>query len=72
MPVATVVDVAELPAVLHMRHVQEILGVSRVVAYELTHRRGFPVVRIGRCIRVPRDAFLRWLEQQARVEEERS
>jgi excisionase family DNA binding protein len=69
MAIATITDIEELPAVLTMRHVQEVLGISRVKAYELTHRRGFPVVRFGRAIRVPREAFLRWLERQAGVKE---
>jgi excisionase family DNA binding protein len=69
MATATVVDIAGLPVVLTMRHIQEILGISRPKTYELAHTQGFPAVRLGRTIRVPRDAFLRWLEQQAGVEE---
>jgi excisionase family DNA binding protein len=48
-----------------MEHIQKILGLSRLKAYELPHQQGFPVVRFGRAIRVPRDAFLKWLETQA-------
>jgi excisionase family DNA binding protein len=55
----------ELPLVLTMEHIQKILGLSRLKAYELPHQQGFPVVRFGRAIRVPRDAFLKWLETQA-------
>ena len=69
MATATVIDVAGLPAVLTLKHVQEVLGISRPKTYELAHTRGFPVMRFGRAIRVPREAFLRWLEQQAGVEE---
>ena len=65
MAVATITDMEGLPAVLTMRHVQEILGISRVKAYELTHTRGFPAMRIGRTIRVPRQALMRWIEEQA-------
>jgi excisionase family DNA binding protein len=68
---ATITDMDALPAVLTLRHVQEILGVSRPKTYELAHTRGFPVVRIGRAIRIPREAFVRWLDQQAGVEGER-
>jgi excisionase family DNA binding protein len=69
MAVCTVMDIGGLPAVLTMRDVQQTLGISRVTAYELAHTRGFPAVRFGRAIRVPREAFLRWLDQQAGVEE---
>jgi excisionase family DNA binding protein len=55
----------ELPLVLTMRHVQKITGLSRSKTYELAHRQDFPAVRFGRVIRVPRDAFLRWLDAQA-------
>jgi excisionase family DNA binding protein len=69
MSVATITDLDALPAVLTMRHVQQILGVSRVTAYELTHRHGFPVIRLGRSIRVPRAALIRWMDQQAGAQE---
>jgi excisionase family DNA binding protein len=52
----------ELPLVLKAGDIQRLLGLSRVKTYELLHQKGFPVVRIGRCLRVPRDAFFRWLE----------
>jgi excisionase family DNA binding protein len=52
----------ELPLVLKADDIQRLLGLSRVRTYQLLHQRGFPVVRIGRCLRVPRDAFFRWLE----------
>ncbi len=69
MPVDTILRAQTLPPVLTMRDVQDYLGISRPKTYELAHTRGFPVVRIGRAIRVPREAFLRWLEHQAGVEE---
>ena len=71
MTVSIITDIDALPAVLTMRQVREILGLSRVKVYELTHRQGFPIVRFGRAIRVPREAFLRWLNEQIGVEEER-
>jgi excisionase family DNA binding protein len=54
-----------LPLVLRASDIQRLLGISRVKTYELLHQQGFPVVRIGRAMRVPRDAFLRWLEESA-------
>ena len=64
MPSATVTDVQALPAVLTVEQVQKILGISRVKAYELVHTAGFPTIRIGRAIRVPREALMRWLDEQ--------
>jgi excisionase family DNA binding protein len=65
MTVTTVRDLEDLPVVLTMRHVQDVLGICRPKAYELAHTAGFPVVKLGRNFRVPRDAFLRWLDRQA-------
>jgi excisionase family DNA binding protein len=69
MPQAVAVQPEELPLVLTMRHIQEITGLSKPKVYELAHTRGFPVVRFGRALRVPREAFLRWLNEQAGVQE---
>jgi excisionase family DNA binding protein len=68
MAAATIMDLDTLPAVLTVQQVQDILGISRVKAYELTHARGFPVIRVGRAIRVPRELFRRWLDGQAGME----
>ena len=40
------------------------MGVSRPKAYELVNTPGFPVVRVGRRIRIPVAALERWLETQ--------
>jgi len=69
MPEAVAVRYEELPLVLTMRHIQEITGLSKPKVYELAHTRGFPVVRFGRALRVPREACLRWLNEQAGVQE---
>ena len=65
---ATVKDVQELPAILTVEQLQQLLGISRVKAYELTHSKGFPVIRIGRAVRVPREGLLRWLDTSGSVE----
>jgi excisionase family DNA binding protein len=69
MPAVAVKDMDTLPMVLTMKDVQDVLGLSKPKTYELAHTRGFPAVRFGRAIRVPRDAFLRWLNEQAGVRE---
>jgi excisionase family DNA binding protein len=54
-----------LPLLLTMKHVQGITGLSKARTYDLAHSQGFPLVRFGRSMRVPKDAFLRWLNEQA-------
>lgn len=42
------------------------LRLSRAKAYELIHSVDSPpVIRIGRCIRIPVDGFKAWLERQS-------
>jgi excisionase family DNA binding protein len=64
MPSASVTDVQALPAVLTVEQVQSLLGISRPKAYELVSTAGFPTIRLGRAIRVPREGLVRWLEEQ--------
>ena len=65
MPITPLVDQSTLPLMLREPHIRGITGLSRAKVYELLNTQGCPVVRFGRAIRVPRDAFLRWLDRQA-------
>lgn len=58
-------DTGALPLTLSVEQAAEVLGVSRNKCYDLTRRRGFPATRDGNRIMIPRDALLRWLEQEA-------
>ena len=62
---ATVTDVKELPEIMTIEQVQQFLGISRPKAYELANMTTFPAVRLGRVIRVPKLALLRWLDREA-------
>ena len=52
---------------LTVTDVKNYLNISKSQAYELTHRNDFPVCRFGGSIRIPRDLFLLWVEQQTYV-----
>lgn len=53
-------------AVLTVEEMGAVLHLSRPKAYELVHSEdGPPVVRIGRCIRIPTDGLTAWLERQS-------
>lgn len=45
----------------------EILGVGRTTAYELCRRPGFPAIKIGKQIRIPREALMYWIDGQSGV-----
>jgi len=51
--------------VLTVEDVRNYLKIGRNAAYSLVMSEGFPVIRIGKTIRIPRDAFLKWIETQA-------
>ena len=57
----------ELPFTLSVEEVASFLGISRVGAYNLSHSKGFPSMRIGKRILIPRDKFLAWLNEQPEV-----
>ena len=44
--------------------VAKVLGVSISSAYELMHETGFPALRIGSRIVVPKEEFRRWVDAQ--------
>jgi excisionase family DNA binding protein len=47
--------------------VSKYLNISLSKAYELTHRKDFPTCRFGGSIRIPREAFLSWVEQHTHI-----
>ncbi|MBE0448813.1 MAG: helix-turn-helix domain-containing protein [Actinobacteria bacterium] len=55
----------ELPVMLKVEEVAEVLGISRVLAFNMVKAEDFPAVRIGRRIVIPRDKFLDWLDRKA-------
>ena len=48
--------------------VGEVLGISRAAAYELVRSKGFPHIRTGTRILVPKDKFIQWIDQQTEVD----
>ncbi|MBR1496278.1 MAG: helix-turn-helix domain-containing protein [Oscillospiraceae bacterium] len=54
----------DLPLFLNARMVAEALGIAAASGYELLHREGFPSLRIGSRIVVPKDKFIRWVNEQ--------
>ena len=53
----------DLPLFLNANMVAKVLGVSSSTSYELMHEKDFPALRIGNRIVVPKEAFIRWVEQ---------
>lgn len=57
-------DYTDLPLTLTAPEVGEVLGISRAAAYELVRSAGFPHMKIGSRILIPRDKFIRWINEQ--------
>ena len=58
----------DLPLTLTVPELGEVLGISRAAAYELVRSKGFPSMRIGTRILVPKDKFIQWIDQQTEVD----
>ena len=53
----------ELPLFLNVNLVAQVLGVSPSSGYELMHEPGFPVLRVGSRMVVPKEQFIRWVTE---------
>lgn len=53
----------DLPLFLNVELVAKVLGVSPSSGYELMHEDGFPILRIGSRMVVPKEKFVQWVEE---------
>lgn len=58
----------EYPDVLTVSDLQKILRIGRCTAYEIVNTPNFPCIRVGRAIRIPKIAFIRWLTNGQLIE----
>lgn len=56
----------DLPLFLNAELVAQVLGVSPASAYELLHEDGFPTLRIGNRMVVPKEKFIQWVEEHTK------
>ena len=56
----------DLPLFLNSATVAKVLGVSPSSGYELIHEPGFPVLRVGSRMVVPKEKFMQWVEEYTR------
>ena len=52
----------ELLLMLNVVQVAAVLGISRAGVYELVHSEGFPALKIGSRIVVPKDRLREWID----------
>ena len=51
----------ELPLMLNAETLSKVLGIAPSSAYELMHEKGFPVLKIGNRLVVPKEDFITWV-----------
>ena len=56
-------DYSELPLFLNAEMVAKVLGISPSSSYELMHEAGFPVLKVGNRMVVPKEKFIQWVER---------
>lgn len=52
----------DLPLFLNAEMVAQVLGISPASSYELMHEAGFPVLKVGNRMVVPKEKFIQWVE----------
>lgn len=52
----------DLPLMLSVPDLTEVLGISRAGAYELVKSEGFPTLHIGNRILIPKDELVAWIK----------
>lgn len=62
-----ITDPAQLPMALNANQVAAVLGISRAGAYNLMRSEGFPTLRVGNRMIVPKEKLLAWMNAQVGV-----
>ena len=57
-------DFHDLPLMLTAQEIGELLGIPRTAACDLVCTKGFPHMRVGKRILVPKDKFICWITDQ--------
>ena len=55
----------DLPLFLNAEMVAKVLGISLSSSYELMHANGFPTLRLGIRMVIPKEKFIQWVEANA-------
>jgi predicted DNA-binding transcriptional regulator AlpA len=63
MKVSQFKNYSELPLFLSAELVAKVLGVSPSSGYELMHEPGFPILKIGNRMVVPKEKFIQWVKE---------
>lgn len=54
----------DMPVILTVCDIQKIMGISRTKAYQLLRSEGFPKLKIGKRIAIPKEALKNWINNR--------
>ena len=54
----------QLPLALGADDIAQVLGISRANAYNLMRSKGFPTLKIGKRMTVPKQKLIEWIDAQ--------
>lgn len=60
----------DLPLMLSVPEVASVLGISRAGVYDLVRSDGFPVIRIGKRVVIPKENLVEWINKQVSEKEQ--
>lgn len=55
-------SIDELPVTLNVDDVAVFLNISKAYAYQLVNKEGFPTLKIGTRLIIPKDSFIEWVK----------
>jgi len=64
---AAIGQLANWPLLIDSREVARLLGIGRTKAFTMMARDELPVIRIGRCVRVSREALVLWIANHTTI-----
>lgn len=64
-------NIEELPAMLTVYQLRSFLGIGQRQAYELTHTEGFPAMKIGTSIKIPKHLLVDWIKNKVENQTEK-
>ena len=54
----------ELPITLSAEQLAQVLNISRAGSYQLMHAKGFPTLKIGKRMVVPKEELRKWMDDK--------
>jgi len=57
----------EINCFINVEELQNLLGICRVKAYEITHQKDFPLIKVGKRRLIPKEGLIKWIERNGGI-----